>query len=85
MSELFFRFKKSGTYLQYVRNNFANFQIISLNTVRVDERRRGRVVRAALLWCKKSSKSVSSRLGFAMRRLDNSLCQPNSKLIPFSN
>ena len=30
-------------------------------------------------------KVVSSRLGFAMRRLKNSLCQPSSKWVPFSN
>ena len=30
-------------------------------------------------------KVVSSRLGFAMRRLENSLCQPSSKWVPFSN
>ena len=49
------------------------------------ERRRGRVVRAAWLWHRKSPYRVSSRLGFAMRRLENSLCQPNSKWVPFSN
>ena len=49
------------------------------------ERRRGRVVRAARLWCRKSPGSVSSRTGFAMRRLENSLCQPSSILVPFSN
>ena len=31
------------------------------------ERRRGRVVRAARLWCRKSPYRVSSRLGCAMR------------------
>ena len=30
-------------------------------------------------------KDVSSRLGFAMPRLENSLCQPGSKLVSFSN
>ena len=30
-------------------------------------------------------KVVSSRLGFAMRRLENSICQPSSKWEPFSN
>ena len=30
-------------------------------------------------------KVVSSRLGFAMRRLENSLCHPSSKWVPFSN
>ena len=30
-------------------------------------------------------KVVSSRLGFAMRQLENSLCQPSSKWVPFSN
>ena len=30
-------------------------------------------------------KFVSSRLGFAMWRLENSLCQPSSKWVPFSN
>ena len=30
-------------------------------------------------------KVVSSRLGFAMRRQENSLCQPSSKWVPFSN
>ena len=29
-------------------------------------------------------KVVSSRLGFAMRRLENSFCQPSSKWVPFS-
>ena len=28
---------------------------------------------------------MSSRFGFAMRRLENSLCQPSSKWVPFSN
>ena len=32
----------------------------------------GQVVRAARLWCKKSLSSVSSRLGFTMRQLENS-------------
>ena len=49
------------------------------------ERRRGRVVRAARLWCRKSPYRVSSRLGCAMRRLENSLCQPSRKWVPFSN
>ena len=30
-------------------------------------------------------KVVSSSLGFAMRRLENSLCQPSSKWTPFTN
>ena len=30
-------------------------------------------------------KVVGSRLGFAMRRLENSLCQPTSEWVPFSN
>ena len=30
-------------------------------------------------------KVVSSRLGFAMRRLENSLCHSSSKQVPFSN
>ena len=30
-------------------------------------------------------KGVSSRLGFAMRRLENSDCQHSSKWVPFSN
>ena len=30
-------------------------------------------------------KVVSSRLGFAMRRLENSLCRPSSDWVPFSN
>ena len=30
-------------------------------------------------------KVVSSRLGFAMRQLENSLCQPSSEWEPFSN
>ena len=30
-------------------------------------------------------KVASSRLGFDMRRLENSLCQPNIKWVPFSN
>ena len=42
-------------------------------------RRRGRVVRAARRWCRKSPYRVSSRLGCAMRRLENSLCQPSRK------
>ena len=37
------------------------------------ERRRGRVVRAAWLWCRKSPYPVNSRLGYAMRRLENSV------------
>ena len=39
------------------------------------ERRRGRVVRAARLWCRKSPYRVKSRLGSAMRRLENSVNQ----------
>ena len=38
---------------------------------RYTERRRGRVVRAARLWYRKSPYRVSSRLGCAMRRLEN--------------
>ena len=38
------------------------------------ERRRGRVVRAARLWCRKLPYRVSSRLCLATRRLENSLC-----------
>ena len=45
--------------------------------------RRGRVVRAALLWCRKSPYRVSSRLGCAMQRLENSLCQCSRKWVPF--
>ena len=30
-------------------------------------------------------KVVSSRLGFAMRRLENSLCRPSGEWVPFSN
>ena len=30
-------------------------------------------------------KVVSSSLGFAMQRLENSLCQPSSEWVPFSN
>ena len=30
-------------------------------------------------------KVVSSRLGFAMRQLENSLCRPSSEWIPFVN
>ena len=30
-------------------------------------------------------KVVSSRQGFAMRRLENSLCRPSSEWVPFSN
>ena len=30
-------------------------------------------------------KVVSSRLGFAIRRLENSLCQPSSQWVPISN
>ena len=30
-------------------------------------------------------KVVSSRLGFAMRRSENSLCQPSSEWVPFLN
>ena len=33
----------------------------------------------------KRRKVVSSRLGFAIRRLKSSLCQPNSKWVPSSN
>ena len=42
-------------------------------------RRRGQVVRAAQLWDRKS------RLGFAMRRLENSHCKPISEWVHFSN
>ena len=42
------------------------------------EGRRGRVVRAVRLWRRKSPYRVSSRLGFVMRRLENSLCQPRN-------
>ena len=49
------------------------------------ERRRGRVVRAALVWHRKSPYRASSRLCLAMRRLENSLCRPSSKWVPFSN
>ena len=49
------------------------------------ERLHGRVVRAARLWCRKSSYRVSLRLGCAMLRLENSLCQPSRKWVPFSN
>ena len=49
------------------------------------ERRRDRMVRAAGLWCRSRRKVVSSTLGFAMRRLENSLCQSSSKLVPLSN
>ena len=30
-------------------------------------------------------KVVNSRLGFAMRRLENYLCQPSSRWVPLSN
>ena len=49
------------------------------------ERRRSSVVRAAWLRCRKRRKVLSSRLGFAIRRLKSSLCQPNSKWVPSSN
>ena len=54
------------------------------------KRRRGRVIPVEWLErldygaeCRR--KVVRSRLGFAMRRLENSLCQPNNKWVPFSN
>ena len=56
-----------------------------LNLITQQERRHGRVVRAARLLCRKSPYRVSSRLGCAMRRLENSLCQPSRKWVPFSN
>ena len=59
-------------------------KLISSSTPK-SERRRGRVVRAARLQRRKSPYSVTSRLGFAMRRLENSLCQPSSKWVPLSN
>ena len=48
------------------------------------ERCCGRVVRVAQLWVQNIAVSVSSRLGFAMRQLEKSLCQPCSKWVPFS-
>ena len=36
-------------------------------------RHHGQVVREARLWCRKLPQSMSSRLGFAMLRLENSL------------
>ena len=36
-------------------------------------------LRESRLWCRKSPYRVSSRLGCAMRRLENSLCQPSRK------
>ena len=42
-------------------------------SVYYSERRRGRVVRAARLWCRKSPYRVSSRLSWAMRGLENSV------------
>ena len=41
--------------------------------------------RTARLWRRKSPYRVSSRLGCAMRRLENSLCQPSRKWVLFSN
>ena len=47
---------------------------------------RSRVVRAARYYAAESRfKVVSSRLGLAIRRLENSLCQPSSEWVPFSN
>ena len=43
------------------------------------------MVRVARLWCRKSPLRVSSRLGFAMRRLEHSLCQPSRKWVSFFN
>ena len=47
--------------------------MIIMHKIYLLERRRGRVVRAARLWCRKSPYRVSSRLGCAMRRLENSV------------
>ena len=61
----------------------------------LEERRRGRVVRergAVVEWLeqldygeKSRRKVVSSRLGSAMRRLENSISRPSSEWAPFSN
>ena len=45
----------------------------------------GRVVRAAGLWCAENRrKAVSSRMGFAKRRMEHSPCQPSSEWVSFS-
>ena len=83
-----------STYLLYlptlpIRNipslSYSAQPIQIYHTLPILERRRGRVVRGARLWCRKSPYRVSSRLGCAMRRLENSLCQPSRKWVPFSN
>ena len=49
------------------------------------ERRRSQVDRVACSWCRKSPVGRELRLGFAIRRQENSVCKPSSKWIPFSN
>ena len=48
------------------------------------ERHDGQVVRAVGYGAESHCK-VSLRLGFAMQQRENSLCQPSSKWVPFSN
>ena len=49
------------------------------------ERCRGRVVRDARLWCRKSSErcEIEPKVSPSIRRLENSVCQPSSKWVPF--
>ena len=58
---------------------------VLFNHVHYSTLRGAGVVRAARLQRRKLPFRVSSRLGFAMRQLENSLCQPSSKWVPFSN
>ena len=83
-----YHFRKKYNYTLaniYSESSRVIFSFFLSSSIGPRERRRGRVVRAARLWCRKSPYRVSSRLGCAMRRLENSLCQPSRKWVPFSN
>ena len=47
------------------------------------ERSRSQMIRDTRLWCKKSPEGGELEPGFAIQRLENSLCPPSSKWIPF--
>ena len=67
-------------YIYQILTSFSFLSKLRLSCAYVSVRE---AVTAAQLWCRKSPYRVSLRLGCAMPRLENSLCQPSRKWVPF--
>ena len=73
---------KTYKLLQNICNPTSNCSDKNLTSCS-SRRRRGQVVRRLDHGAENRHEVVSSRLGFTMRQLENSHCQPNSEWVPF--